>query len=684
MKFANPLFLIALSAILIPIIIHLFNFRRYKTVYFSNVRMLEEVLLKTKKESRLQQYIVLALRILAIAALVLAFAQPYIPKNKLNTQSGNVISVFVDNSFSMDANAKDGNLLYDAVEAAKNVVNAFSYSDDYILTTHDFSAKQSHILNKDEMLSLLDDIKISPHSRSMAEIMAFSKNTASYSQKSNQINYFISDFQKNSFDASAFAGDTNSVNFLLPIDVKHTDNVSVDSCWFLTPVFNVGQQVTLTVRIHNFGTTDVNKLPVRLYVNGEQKAIAAVDIKAESYADYQMNYTITEDGVQCGVVRIEDAPITFDDELYFVYQVATVNNIVAVKSKDNRYLKAMYGMDSLFVYQEMPERQVNYSQFKQCNLLVLDQLKEVSSGLAAEIDKYVSGGGTLLVFPGEETNLASLNSLLNKMGVGHYGEMVQRNIKVGNINYESVYFSDAVQKSTDKVTMPQLTRYFPIQSPSAVTASEPVMQLEDGNPFLMVYSYGQGRVMLSAVPLDDSYGDAHRNALFFVPLHNVAIMNVKQNKLYNTIGVDEYAAVSNQSTSAEKVYKLKAQDKSMEFIPEQRPAGNEMLLYFHDQIDKAGLYDVFLDDVKITSLAFNFNRNESDLDYYDADELKSLGGDQLQLIDAQTKNLTKDISDSFNGTALWRYFVLLALLCIIAEICVLRFWHINTGKKNIE
>ena len=426
MKFANPLFLYALAAILIPIIIHLFNFRRYKTVYFSNVKMLEAVLLKTKKESRLQKYIVLALRILAIAALVLAFAQPYIPKNNVNLRNGNVVSIFVDNSFSMDANSKDGNMLLESVEAAKNVVNAFSYSDDYVLTTHDFSSRQSHILNKDEILSLLDEIQITPRSHTMSEVAAFTKNTVSYSQKSNHIQYFISDFQKNAFDASVFAEDTAAATFLIPIESKHTDNVSVDSCWFLTPVFNVGQQVTLTVRIHNYGTTDVSKLPVKLYINDEQKALAAVDIRAESYADYQMHYTITDDGVQCGVIRIDDSPITFDDELYLVYQVATTNNIIVVKSKDNRYLKAMYGMDSLFVYQEMPDRQVNYSKFKQCDLLVLDQLKEISSGLSSEIEKYVKGGGTLLVFPGEETQLSSVNALLNNLGVGRYGEMVQR------------------------------------------------------------------------------------------------------------------------------------------------------------------------------------------------------------------------------------------------------------------
>lgn len=676
MKFANPLFLIALSAVLIPIIIHLFNFRKYKTVYFSNVKMLEDVLLKTKKESRLQQYIVLALRVLAIASLAIAFAQPFIPKNTHSSQKGNVVAIFVDNSFSMDANSKDGTLLYDAVEAAKNVVNAFSYADDFVLTTQDFSSKESHVLNKDEILSMLDDIQPSAQSRTMDEIVAFAQNTASYSHKSNRINYFISDFQKNAFDAAALKRDSMNRNFLIPIEVRHTDNVSIDSCWFLTPVFNVGQSVTLTVRIHNYGTTDVNKLPLKLYVNDEQRALAAVDVKAKSYADYQMNYTITGDGVQCGAVRIEDSPIIFDDELFFVYTVASANNIIVVNASENRYLKAMYGMDSLFVYQEMNEKQVNYSQFKTCNLLVLDQLQKISSGMASEVEKYVNAGGTLLFFPAEEMD-ESVNGFLAQLGAGQYGKLAQAKMKVGEVNLESIYFSGSVQSSSERMAMPTLTQYFPIVNTAGVAAMEEVMSLENGSPFLTSYPCGQGRVLLCAVPLNDAFGDAQRNAIVFVPLHNAAIMNVKQGRLYNVMGRDEQAPVSNQSMSGEKVFSLKSKDKSMDFIPEQRPLGNEVMLYFHSQITKSGIYDVFLDDVKITSLAFNFNRKESDLDYYDAGDLKDLAGEEVQVLDAQTKDLSKNIADSFNGISLWRYFVLFALLCIIAEICVLRFWKVS-------
>ena len=99
--FHHPLWLFGLFALLIPIVIHLFNFRRYKTVYFSNVKLLQEIRKKTKRESQLLQLIVLFLLMIAITFLVLAFAQPYVPQQDKQTTDGNLVAIYVDNSFSM-------------------------------------------------------------------------------------------------------------------------------------------------------------------------------------------------------------------------------------------------------------------------------------------------------------------------------------------------------------------------------------------------------------------------------------------------------------------------------------------------------------------------------------------------------------------------------------------------------
>ena len=124
MQFLNPFFFFGLFALLVPIVIHLFNFRRYKTAYFSNVKLLQNILRKTKRESQLQHLIVLLLRLLGITAIVFAFAQPYIPLKNSKIEGGKIISIFVDNSYSMESFSKEGSLFQDAVDAAKNVVNA--------------------------------------------------------------------------------------------------------------------------------------------------------------------------------------------------------------------------------------------------------------------------------------------------------------------------------------------------------------------------------------------------------------------------------------------------------------------------------------------------------------------------------------------------------------------------------
>src|SRR5580693_1927873 len=99
MNFLFPSFLYALSAVSIPILIHLFNFRRYKKLYFSNVRFLKEVVQESRSRSRLKHWLVLLCRILIVVFLVLAFAQPFIPVKQGFTGAGNkAVSIFVDNS----------------------------------------------------------------------------------------------------------------------------------------------------------------------------------------------------------------------------------------------------------------------------------------------------------------------------------------------------------------------------------------------------------------------------------------------------------------------------------------------------------------------------------------------------------------------------------------------------------
>ena len=676
MAFTNPLLLFGLFAILVPIIIHLFNFRRYKTVYFSNVKMLEDIKKKTKREQTIQQLVVLALRILGIAALVLAFAQPFIPAKGQKNKHGNLITVFLDNSYSMEANSENSALLYEAIDAAKSIVNAFDFSDDFVLTTQDFSGEESHILNRDQMLELLDKVQISPNSRTFEDIIAFEKNTAINSQKSNIIHYYISDFQKNNFNPAKLPNDSMANTFLIPMPIEGRNNVGIDSCWFLSPVFKVGNQVTLMARIHNYGDKDLNMLPVKLYINDKQKAMAAIDLKAGDYMDCRLTYSIEEAGTHCALLVIEGAPITFDDKLFFTYNVTDNTNIIAIQDKDNnRFLQSLYGKDSVFNYQTMSYTQVNYTQLKNCDVVVMSEVPKLSSGLADELSKFVKSGGTLLVLPAKEMD-RSWNQFLGNLGAGTYGSLVKKELKCSHINTESIYFKGALDNQHEQLDMPVTLQHFDISNGGS-QGSETVMLLENGSSLLTVYPVEKGKVILSAVAMNDEFGNTHRHALGFVALHNIGIMSAMQGKLYNVIGADRMQTIPLRSATGDGSITLKARNSKTEFIPEQRSLGNETALYFHDQVQESGFYDIVKDGAVIGTLAFNQDRKESDLNCYDESELKKMAkasGDNVDVISANTKNIAKSVTDKLNGKPLWMYFLILALLCFLAEIAVLRFW----------
>ena len=675
MSFANPLMLIGLAAILVPIIIHLFNFRRYKTIYFSNVQMLEDIQKKTKRASQVQQLIVLTLRVLGIACLALACAQPFLRTGEKNAQKGNVVALFVDNSYSMETESKDGSRLYDAVDAAKNIVQSFDFSDDFVLTTQDFSGEESHILNKDQVLEILDRLAVSPNSHSFKEIHAFENHTIKQSNKANVIHYYISDFQKNNFDMSVLRNDSSAHIGLIPTPAEQLSNVGIDSCWFLTPVFKLDNTVTLIARIHNYGDEEVQKVPVKLHVNEKQKAIAALDIAAGGYADCHLTYRIDETGTNCGKVSIEDAPITFDNDLYFTYDVSENSTITVIYDREpNRFLAALYGKDSVFTYQPMGYQQVNYTQLRQSAVVVLNEVPAISSGLADELTKFVKAGGTILMFPSEKAD-NSVNNLLKSLDAGTYGSLVKKTLNGKSVNRESIYFKGALETADGRIDMPQTLQHFAIAGGG--NGSEVIMTLEDNSPLLVSYPAESGKVILSAVAMNDDYGNAHRHALFFVPLHNIGIMNAVQQKLYNVIGVDQMQRVMLPSDGSDEAVVLRARKGGEEFIPEQRRLGNETALYFHNQAHSSDWYDIVRGGQVLGTLAFNLNRRESDLACYDEKALSKMAeelGGNTAVISADTKNIAKSVSDRLNGKPLWPWFVILALLCFLAEIAVLRFW----------
>src|SRR5476651_26328 len=173
MHFLYPAFLFALISLAIPVLIHLFNFRRYQKVYFSNVQFLKEIREQQSSRRNLKERLILVARLLALFFLILAFARPYIPgSHSASTSTLRAISIFVDNSYSMQTLNREGSLLDEAKRRAKEIVSAYSINDRFQILTQDFEGKHQRLLSRDEFNDAVDAVKISPQSRTLQQIIS--------------------------------------------------------------------------------------------------------------------------------------------------------------------------------------------------------------------------------------------------------------------------------------------------------------------------------------------------------------------------------------------------------------------------------------------------------------------------------------------------------------------------------
>ena len=115
MQFKHPELLYALLLLIIPILIHLFQLRRFQKVEFTNVQFLKNIVIQTRKSSQLKKWLTLITRLCLLAFIILEFAQPFTSKSDaFNSELENVI--YLDNSFSMQAKGNKGELLKRAVQ----------------------------------------------------------------------------------------------------------------------------------------------------------------------------------------------------------------------------------------------------------------------------------------------------------------------------------------------------------------------------------------------------------------------------------------------------------------------------------------------------------------------------------------------------------------------------------------
>jgi len=613
-----------------------------------------------------------------MAALVFAFAQPFIPVDTAVKKGQKSVSLFVDNSFSMNALSEDVPLIEKGKQRAREIIKAHNDEDEFQILTNDFEGRHQRMVSKEDALALVDEIKTSPSVRALSNVVARQKQVLNAPDADNNIHYLISDFQKNITDIQNYSDTTGEVN-LVPLQSVQEKNISVDSCWFDAPVQMVNQTNKLVIRVRNHSDTPADNLRLSLQYDGQEKPVGTLSIPANSYVIDTVALTIQRTGWHEAKIAVTDYPVQFDDHYFFSFNVAEVIKVLSINEvQANKYLNAAFTGVPYFSIDNKGSQNLDYSQFSSYQMIVLNELNAISSGLAFELNQYTKNGGNLLVFPSRNANIATYKGFLNAFQANQLVALEQQEKEVGRVNYEEFVFKDVFEGRRANVKLPVTQVNYKLTT-FGRSKEEKLLTYRDGTSFLSKYRFDKGNLYLCAAPLEENYSNLVKNGEIFIPmLYKMAISTAKSQRIAYTIGKDDFLEADNQQLTGgnETVYKLKG--TAEEFIPEQTKIGAKIILGVYDQVKTSGYYDLFLEEGETKAkYAFNYDRKESKLDYWNEADLATEIGPNVTVLTANSDtDYEQLIGERNQGIPLWRWAVIAALVFLGIEGLLLRFWKV--------
>lgn len=684
MNFLFPAFLTALATIAVPVIIHLFRFRRFKRVYFSDIRFLKELKEETDSRNKLRHLLVLLCRIFTVVFLVLAFAQPFLSKkNTSGANSSQPVSLFVDNSFSMGAVGEQGTLLDEAKQKAAEIAMAYPASTSFQLLTQDFEGKHQRLVNREELMEMLDEVKPTGYSKSFAEILQRQKDILHVNGKNPATAYYLSDFQLSAFGKIPAEKEKLLDLYLLPLKGNPSANLTIDSIWFAEPVQLPGSQTTIFAQVINFGNAEASEIPVRLIIDGKQKAVTNLSLQPGEKKKVDLAFTQDKKGLKFGEISLEDNPVTFDNHFYFSFTLEDRIKVLDLhQGAENPFIHSLFAQDSSIAYASQNEKNIDFASFRNFDFIVLNNFTSISSGLAGELNKFVQDGHHLLIMP-PVNNMENqgFDQLMGLLGLPKINQLPDTNrTVVESIQYRNPLFKNVFEPEKMKgnlLNFPRIQKHY-AWSANSKSAEEELISLQNHKPLLSAFKTKGGKVYLSAVAPDDEFGNFHRHALFVPSLFNMALYSKNTGNLFFTMGKGQQISIQNSGQKREDILHLKGLKNNSDFIPSVKKSGFESTVSFHGQVKEDGNYVLLNQDGdSLRPLSFNYDRRESSHEFLEGEKLKenllNAGFERVEIIQGTGKNLSQTIKELHEGTSLWKLCLIIALIFITLEIILLRW-----------
>ena len=678
MEFVHPERLWFLFLLLIPIVIHLFHFRKRKTLYFSSLRFIQFLEKEQQSTRKLKHLLVLLTRMLALAAVIFAFAQPQLQKDASANAGKPALLIYLDNSFSMSAIGTEGSLFSEGRELAKRMLEEVKPDTRVLICSNQLNHSEQRFQSKAEALRYLDKLDVYALSRSLDDVLTWQQRQIErhQSQKENlgQIQQiFISDFQQSQAKLKAQKPEPNQAFYAYQLKAQQIQNAYIDSIWFAKPTHQRQTEQTLMVRVQNFGEQAKKRLELQVKI-GKIKRTMFLQIGANNSQIASFPYTEINKNFVQGEVQINDQQIHFDDTWYFSYEVPERTNIYLIEEANSSpNVARAYAVEARYNVQTSSPGEVAANTLAEADLIVLNGLDEISSGLRDELSTAHQNGQRILIIPGENIRLNDYKPLLQALSLPELGPLQSNALNLQRINDEDPFFKGVFEKKQERLNVALVKKAYGIQN-QAQSSATPLLISRSGQALFM---RANNTAFLFTTALQSSFGSLVNQSLFPTILLRCGEYASERYPAYAILGKD--AQIKVRAKHQEEA-PLRFISDQTEFIAQYIASPNQLRIQIGGSAAleklKAGIYELKGTEV-LAQLALNNNRTESKLELLEESAL-------LELMETNgIKNCTfNQIKEGQSLTAIqlddtksyWRYFLIFGLLCLFAELSLLKWW----------
>ena len=674
MKFENPIILYFLLLLIVPILIHLFNLRRYKKVFFSNIFFLKTVKKETRKKRELKKWLILCSRMLLISTIILAFSKPYIKTQNIASQAES-FSIYIDNSLSMGIlNATTNkSLIEEAKQIALEIVKNLDEEQKINIITNDYSYNNQKFQNKEKAIEIINGIKTSPFNTTICDIIK-RQNNLNKDTKS-LYKFIISDFENNFIEKSNCNIQDEENLQTIYITTLNKNNISIKNCEFEHSFHKKGQKEQLIIELENYGKENKDSIQFKLYINEKQRGIFSIDIPAESSSKKYIDIINTEDGPIAGKIEIiNDDDFKFDNTLFFSYEIKEKIRILCISEENTtKEIVAVFN-DPIFEFKQFRKNQIKISEIKNYDLIILDHLEEIPSGLVFDLNKSLEKTNNILIFPSKNINIESYNTFLNSWNIDNILKWNDKELKTKFINLNHWVFNSVFQEANEKIDLPEISGYFEIENKNLNTKRYDILKLLNNDMFFGEYERNGGSVFLCTSPIKSNYNNFSNHAIFLPIMHNIC-RNNNSKKMYYLIEKNLEIELPNTFSESDipviKYFDSEIEKKS--FFPDLKTEKNNKYLKLNNNIVESGNYKIFSQNKSEINfkqyLSLNYQRNEIDFKS-NTNYKKNLVSLGLELNIFNKKDLIekKPIDIRF-------YLIITAIFLFLIELLLLKFWR---------